>query len=118
MVTVYERDLNPYGHWVEVANYGRCWVPNNRPEGWRPYRYGHWANSDQGWVWVAEDHDADYGEVCYHYGRWYERPVGRMGLGAWQRVGPVRGQPGAKAAAIAAGRRSRRSAATAWWLPT
>jgi len=74
VVTVYETDLNPYGHWVEIANYGRCWVPNHRPDGWRPYTYGHWVDSDQGWVWVSEDQDTDFGEVCYHYGRWYEDP--------------------------------------------
>ncbi len=117
VVTVYERDLNPYGHWVEIAPYGRCWVPNDRPEGWRPYRYGHWVSSDQGWVWVSEGQDAQFGEVCYHYGRWYEDPSA-----GWVWVpGSVWGPSWvacAKGAAIAAGPRSRRSAATAWWSPT
>jgi hypothetical protein len=49
-------------------------VPNDRPGGWRPYTCGHWVASDQGWVWVSEDQDAQFGEVCYHYGRWYEDP--------------------------------------------
>src|SRR4051812_19481982 len=28
--TVYQQDLAPYGNWVDVAPYGRCWVPNNQ----------------------------------------------------------------------------------------
>ena len=72
VVTVYERDLEPYGRWVEVREYGRCWVPHRRPSGWRPYTVGHWAHSDGGWCWEAEDEERDWGVVTYHYGRLYE----------------------------------------------
>jgi len=69
--TTYEADLNPYGRWVEVEQYGRCWVPNDRPSGWEPYTVGHWDYSDYGWTWVAEGNEADWGVVTYHYGRWF-----------------------------------------------
>ena len=36
VVTTYERELNPHGHWVVTREYGRCWTPNERPNGWRP----------------------------------------------------------------------------------
>lgn len=69
----YDRDLGPYGHWVPTE-YGRCWVPNDRPSEWRPYTVGHWEDTDQGWCWVAEGPETDWGVVTYHYGRWYDDP--------------------------------------------
>jgi hypothetical protein len=72
VVTVYERDLEPYGRWVEVREYGRCWVPHRRPSGWRPYTVGHYVSTDGGWCWEAEDDERDWGVITYHYGRWYE----------------------------------------------
>ncbi|MDR3626991.1 MAG: hypothetical protein P4L45_09170, partial [Ignavibacteriaceae bacterium] len=36
--------------------------------GWSPYRYGHWIWTDDGWYW---DSDEPYGNIVYHYGRWY-----------------------------------------------
>lgn len=71
-VVTYERDLSPYGHWVDVREYGRCWVPNDRARGWRPYTVGHWVDTEDGWCWVAEDREAEWGHITYHYGRWYE----------------------------------------------
>jgi hypothetical protein len=59
--------LAPYGDWVEVAPYGRCWVPHGVAVGWRPYTTGHWVNTDDGMYWVA---DEDWGWACFHYGRW------------------------------------------------
>ncbi len=76
VVTVYDQDLDPYGQWVEVAPYGRCWRPNNRPWGWQPYTIGHWVYSDYGWVWVSDADEASWGQVTYHYGRWYESAFG------------------------------------------
>ncbi len=72
VVTTYERDLQPYGEWVEVREYGRCWRPHGRPHGWRPYTVGHWVDTNEGYSWVAEESEADWGVVTYHYGRWYE----------------------------------------------
>jgi len=63
--------LAPYGDWVIVAPYGRCWVPRVAI-GWRPYDDdGHWDYADAGMVWVS---DYDWGWVCFHYGRWFLAP--------------------------------------------
>jgi len=75
--TTYEADLNPYGRWVNDDQYGRCWVPNDRPAGWEPYTVGHWDHSDYGWTWVAEGPEVNWGVVTYHYGRWF--PNSRYG---------------------------------------
>lgn len=75
VVSVYETDLSPHGHWVVVGNYGRCWVWNGRHADWRPYTVGHWVATDQGWLWVAEGDEAEWGGSCYHYGRWVEDPT-------------------------------------------
>jgi hypothetical protein len=70
VVTVYQTDLNPYGHWVSDPTYGQCWVPNNCPPGWQPYTVGHWVYSDDGWTWVSDGDEVDWGPVVYHYGCW------------------------------------------------
>ena len=36
-------DLDQYGTWRKVSDYGFAWVPNRVPAGWAPYRDGHWA---------------------------------------------------------------------------
>jgi hypothetical protein len=59
--------LDPYGRWVVVADYGRCWVPNGVGPDWRPYCNGHWQRTDAGWYWVS---DEQWGWATYHYGRW------------------------------------------------
>jgi hypothetical protein len=70
-----ERDfyepLMPYGHWVDVADYGRCWVPERVDRDWRPYTNGHWQHTEAGWYWVS---DEPWGWATYHYGRWDWRP--------------------------------------------
>jgi hypothetical protein len=62
--------LSPYGSWVEVSGYGRCWRPTtvNYDNGWRPYcDRGHWVYTDCGWYW-----DSDYAwGATFHYGRWF-----------------------------------------------
>src|SRR6201987_4977853 len=40
-MTGYE-DLDDYGHWRYVANYGPVCAPAAVPVGWAPYRFGHW----------------------------------------------------------------------------
>ena len=66
-----ERDfyepLRPYGRWVQVAGYGRCWIPTGVDRDWRPYSNGHWRRTDAGWYWVS---DEPWGWATYHYGRW------------------------------------------------
>jgi hypothetical protein len=66
-MTGYE-DLDRYGSWQVVPEYGALWVPANVPADWAPYRYGHWVwISPWGWTWVD---DAPWGFAPFHYGRW------------------------------------------------
>jgi hypothetical protein len=61
-------DLDEYGHWRDVADYGPVWYPDNLPPDWVPYRLGHWAWIDPwGWTWVDEE---VWGFCPFHYGRW------------------------------------------------
>ena len=67
-------ELSPYGSWEHVSRYGDCWVPLDRPVGWRPYTVGYWVDTDYGWMWISED---PWGGIPYHYGRWaYDRYYG------------------------------------------
>jgi len=65
--TDFYEPLNPYGRWVVVAGYGRCWVPARVEAEWRPYADGHWERTDAGWYWMSEE---PWGWATYHYGRW------------------------------------------------
>ena len=61
-------DLDDYGRWSYVANYGNVWIPSGIPEGWAPYRNGHWDFIEPwGWTWVE---DEPWGFAPFHYGRW------------------------------------------------
>jgi hypothetical protein len=60
-------DLDEYGHWAEVADYGPVWYPVVAA-GWVPYRFGHWAWIDPwGWSWME---DEPWGFCPFHFGRW------------------------------------------------
>lgn len=65
--------LTPYGSWVMIEGYGRCWRPTTviYDSTWRPYcDRGHWVYSDCGWYW-----DSDYAwGITFHYGRWFHDP--------------------------------------------
>lgn len=66
--------LAPYGNWIEVEGYGRCWQPTvvvvNR--NWQPYGdRGRWVYSDAGWYWLS---DYTWGATTFHYGRWFTHP--------------------------------------------
>ncbi len=66
-MTGYE-DLDANGHWEDVPDYGRVWVPSNVAADWAPYRYGHWVwVAPWGWTWVE---DEAWGFAPFHYGRW------------------------------------------------
>ncbi|HYA96611.1 MAG TPA: DUF6600 domain-containing protein [Methylomirabilota bacterium] len=66
-MTGYE-DLDEYGGWRDVPEYGAMWVPTGVVAGWAPYRYGHWVwISPWGWTWVD---DSPWGFAPFHYGRW------------------------------------------------
>ncbi len=61
-------DLDDYGGWRPVPDYGTVWFPHVSVVGWAPYRFGHWAwVSPWGWTWVD---DAPWGFAPFHYGRW------------------------------------------------
>lgn len=61
-------DLDEYGSWTEVTEYGNVWFPSRVAVDWAPYRDGHWIWQDPwGWTWVD---DADWGFAPFHYGRW------------------------------------------------
>ena len=66
-VRPYRSELSYYGSWVDVAPYGRCWVPGGVSAGWRPYGNGYWAYGPGGNFWVSYD---PWGWAPYHYGRW------------------------------------------------
>jgi hypothetical protein len=62
------QDLDAYGQWQNVPDYGSVWVPNE-PEGWAPYRDGNWTwEPYYGWTWVGYE---PWGWAPYHYGRWF-----------------------------------------------
>jgi hypothetical protein len=65
----FQGQLTPYGHWIDVADVGACWVPaEGAYPGWRPYmNAGHWEFTDAGWYWQS---DYPWGEIAFHYGRW------------------------------------------------
>lgn len=66
-VTGYE-DLDEYGRWHYVADYGPVWTPVRVVPGWAPYRFGHWVwIAPWGWTWVE---DEPWGFAPFHYGRW------------------------------------------------
>ncbi len=61
-------DLDAYGDWSTVPQYGRVWRPRSVAAGWAPYRVGHWIWQDPwGWTWVSAE---PWGWAPYHYGRW------------------------------------------------
>jgi hypothetical protein len=61
-------DLDDYGGWRPVPEYGTVWFPHTTVVGWAPYRYGHWVwISPWGWTWID---DEPWGFAPFHYGRW------------------------------------------------
>ncbi|MFN7988968.1 MAG: DUF6600 domain-containing protein [Thermoanaerobaculia bacterium] len=75
-------DLEAYGAWQSVPEYGTVWFPAVATSGWEPYRAGRWVWRDPwGWTWVSSE---PWGWAPYHYGRW---AVVR-GRWCWVPVGP------------------------------
>jgi hypothetical protein len=61
-------DLDAYGRWVNVPDYGTVWSPAVGV-GWAPYRAGRWVwEPGWGWTWVSYE---PWGWAPYHYGRWF-----------------------------------------------
>ncbi|MBC7620623.1 MAG: FecR domain-containing protein [Candidatus Saccharibacteria bacterium] len=88
-------ELNKYGSWEVVAEYGNVWIPTRVVAGWEPYRDGNWVwTRHWGWSWVD---NAPWGFAPFHYGRWLQydgrwawapgrfepRPAYSPGLVAW-----------------------------------
>ncbi len=79
-------DMDNYGVWSEVPDYGRVWTPAEGP-GWVPYSSGRWVwEPYYGWTWVSSE---PWGWAPYHYGRWFVYG----GSWVWW-PGPVVGYPG------------------------
>lgn len=69
-VNQFYTELSPYGSWIEVPGYGRCWRPTVAVwnSSWRPYADGgRWLWTDSGWYWYS---DYSWGWAPFHYGRW------------------------------------------------
>ncbi len=79
-------DLDTYGTWSEVPDYGQVWIPQQNAN-WAPYSDGRWVwEPYYGWTWVSYE---PWGWAPYHYGRWFVYG----GNWAWW-PGPVVGYPG------------------------
>ena len=75
-------DLDHYGRWRVVPEYGPVWVPDAVSPGWAPYSTGRWVwDPYYQWTWID---DAPWGWAPFHYGRW----VYLGGYWAWA-PGPV-----------------------------
>jgi hypothetical protein len=60
-------DLDDYGDWQDVSDYGYCWHPHV-DVGWAPYQQGYWfTDVSYGLTWVSTE---PWGYAPYHYGRW------------------------------------------------
>jgi hypothetical protein len=61
-------DLDEYGRWEDIPQYGHVWTPAAIQADWAPYRLGHWGWQDPwGWTWLSSE---PWGWAPYHYGRW------------------------------------------------
>ena len=80
-------DLDDYGSWRTMPEYGTVWVPDRAPRNWAPYHAGHWAWIDPwGWTWID---DQPYGYAVSHYGRWIRTPDTWAWVPAPPRAQPV-----------------------------
>lgn len=80
-------DLDEYGSWRHVSDYGHVWFPRRVAAGWAPYRNGHWSWIEPwGWTWVD---DAPWGFAPFHYGRWVYVSSGWGWLPGPRHVRPV-----------------------------
>lgn len=62
------QDLDSYGDWRPVPEYGSVWYPRSVADDWAPYRFGRWAwVAPWGWTWIDQ---SPWGFAPFHYGRW------------------------------------------------
>ncbi len=59
-------DLDAYGEWIVLPDYGRVWRPSVNTQ-WQPFADGHWVYDGNDWVWDSYE---PYGAIVYHYGYW------------------------------------------------
>jgi hypothetical protein len=63
-----ESDLNYYGQYIDVPEYGNVWQPYGVNSGWDPFSNGYWADSPGfGYTWISS---YPWGWMPYRYGRW------------------------------------------------
>ncbi|MBK9517294.1 MAG: hypothetical protein IPO09_08075 [Anaeromyxobacter sp.] len=80
-LSTFQEPLSPYGAWQDVPGHGEVWRPSV-PAGWRPYYYGRWEWTTEGWLWVS---DEPFGWATYHYGRWsFDRGLGWFWVPGYQ----------------------------------
>ena len=60
--------LAPHGSWIEIDNGLLAWRPSHIHNRWAPYQAGRWVWSSYGWYWDSYE---PFGDITYHYGRWY-----------------------------------------------
>ncbi|MEO8509174.1 MAG: DUF6600 domain-containing protein, partial [Betaproteobacteria bacterium] len=61
-------ELDEYGTWTQMPEYGAVWYPSAVAPDWAPYRNGYWAEVGAwGPTWVDA---APWGYAPFHYGRW------------------------------------------------
>jgi uncharacterized protein DUF6600/FecR-like protein len=78
-------NLNQYGSYITVPDYGQIWRPTGFAYGWSPFQDGSWVYYPTcGYVWVSS---YPWGWAPYRYGSWVF--VNNVGWG-W-RPGPWRG---------------------------
>ena len=63
----YAYQLDDYGKWVYVTDYGYCWRPLTVSVDWSPYSTGRWCWVRGQYVWISYE---PWGWVPHHYGRW------------------------------------------------
>jgi len=68
---LFRTTLSSFGDWRVSSRYGEVWRPRVAL-GWRPYYYGSWLWTDEGWYW---DSSEPFAWAVYHYGRWVFDPV-------------------------------------------
>lgn len=80
-------DLDRYGTWLSINNYGTCWQPYAAYD-WVPFSVGKWVwYPGLGYTWVSYE---PWGWLPYHYGRWAYAPgYGWVWVpGSFDRFGP------------------------------
>ena len=65
---IFYSSLGSHGDWVYAGNGVYGWRPRHVAVGWRPYYYGHWVWTVDGWFWVTGE---PWAWAVYHYGRWF-----------------------------------------------